>query len=177
MIWDVFRGQKTEPVLEVLRKTNVITEYIPNNMTNYYQPLDCTTNKWAKEFMKNKFSTWYTKEVPSELEKGTSIEDTDIKFPLTMMKPLHANWIIQLYNELTPKKGKKVIHGDWVKSGIFDAIMLESKNLPSLDTFEEIEPLDSECIIIDVPHSESTSNYENQQQMKKTVASLAPNGR
>ena len=57
LIWDVFRGQKTEPVLEVLRKTNIITEYIPNNMTNYYQPLDCTTNKWAKEFMKNKFST------------------------------------------------------------------------------------------------------------------------
>ena len=177
LIWDVFRGQKTEPVLEVLRENNTITKYIPNNMTNYYQLLDCTANKWAKEFMKNKFSTWYTKEVPSELEKGTSIEDIDIKFLLIMMKPLHANWIIQLYNELPPKKGKKVIHGDWVKSGIFDAIMLESKNLPSLDTIEEIEPLDSECIMIDVPRSKSTSKYENQQQMRKTVASLAPNGR
>ena len=81
-----------------------------------------------------------------------------------MKKPLHANWIIQLYNELTPKKGKKVIHGDWVKSGIFDTVMLGSKHLRSLDPFEEIEPLDSECTIIDVPHSESTSEYENQQQ-------------
>ena len=67
-------------MLEVLRKTNIITEYIPNNMTNYYQPLDCTTN-----------------------------------------------WIIQLCNELTSEKGKKVIREGWVKSGIFDAIMLESK--------------------------------------------------
>ena len=69
LIWDVFRGQKTEPVLEVSRENNIITEYIPNNMTNYYQPLDCTTNKWAKEFMKNKFSTWYTKEVQVSLRK------------------------------------------------------------------------------------------------------------
>ena len=146
-------------------------------MTNYYQPVDCTTNKWAKEFMKNKFSTWYTKGVHSELVKGTSIKDINIKFPLTMMKPLHANWIIQLYNELASEGGKNFIHGYWVRSGIFDAIMLESKNLPSLDPFEETEPLDSECTIIDVPHSESTSKYENQQQMRKTGASLAPNGR
>ena len=82
-----------------------------------------------------------------------------------MMKPLHANWVIQLYNELTSEKEKKVMHGGWVKSGIFDAIMLGSKNLPSLDPFEEMEPLDSECSIFDVPHFESTSEYENQQQM------------
>ena len=119
----------------------------------------------------NKFSTQYTKEVQSELKKGTSIEDIDIKFPLTMMKPLHANWIIQLYNELTSEKGQKVIHGGWVKPGIFDAIMLGSKNLLCLDPFEEIEPLDSECTIIDVPHSESTSEYENQQQMPDSVES------
>ena len=44
--------------------------------------------------------------------------------------------------------------------------MLRSKNLPSLDPFEETEPLDSECTMIDVSHSESTSEYENQQQMQ-----------
>ena len=89
-------------MLEVLRKNNIITEDIPNNMTNYYLPLDCTTNRWAKEFMKSKFSTWYTREVQDELKKGTSIENIDIKFPLTMMKPLHANWIIHLYMSLPP---------------------------------------------------------------------------
>ena len=127
-------------MLEVLRKNNIITEYIPNNMTNYYQQLDCTINQHL-----------VYQEVQSELKKGTSIEDISIKFPLTMMKPLHANWIIQMYNELTSKKGKKVIQEGWAKSGIFDTIMLRSKNLPSLDSFEEIEPLDSECTIIDVP--------------------------
>ena len=46
--------------------------------------------------------------------------------------------------------------------------MLGSKNLPSLDAFEEIEPLYSECTIIDFPHSESTSEYENQQQIPES---------
>ena len=66
---------------------------------------------------------------------------------------------------LPPKKEKKGTHGGWVKSGFFDAIISGSKNLPSLDPFEEIERLNSECTITDVPHSESTSEYENQQQM------------
>ena len=125
MIWDVFRGQKTEPVLKVLRKSNIITEYNPNNMTNYYQPPDCTTNTWARKFMKNRFSTWYTEEVQRELKNGTLIEDIGINIPLSTMKLLHAIWIIQLYNnDLTFEKGRKVIHEGGVKSGIFDAIML-----------------------------------------------------
>ena len=39
-----FRGQKTTTVLDILKENNIITEYVPNNITNYYQLLDCTTN-------------------------------------------------------------------------------------------------------------------------------------
>ena len=37
---------------ESVKENNIIiTECVPNNMTNYYQPLDCTTNKFfGKEF-------------------------------------------------------------------------------------------------------------------------------
>ena len=34
--------------------------------------------------------------------------------------------------------------------------MLESKKLPSLDPFEELEPLDAACTLINIPHAEST---------------------
>ena len=61
LIWDVFRGQKMTPVLGIFKENNIITEYVPNDMTNYYQPLDCTTNKWAKDFLKAKFSSWFPK--------------------------------------------------------------------------------------------------------------------
>ena len=118
--------------------------------------------------MKNKFNTWYTEEVQRELKNGTSIEDIGLKFLLTIIKPLHVNQIIQLYNELLSEKGKKVIDGGQVKFGIFDAIMLESKYLPSLDPFEELKPLDAECTLIDIPHAESTRKYENQHEMPES---------
>ena len=101
LVWDVQGGQKTKLVLEVLRKSNFVTVHIPNNMANYYQPLDCSPNKWGKEFMKNKLSCWYTEEVQRELKNGTLIENIGIKFQLTTMKPLLAKWITQLCNELT----------------------------------------------------------------------------
>ena len=109
LIWDVFRGQKTTPVLDILKENNITTEYVPNNMTNYYQPLDCTTNKWAKDFLKAKFSTWFSKQVQKHLHKGIALEDIDIRFQLTTMKPLHANWLIDLYNELTSPRAKDVM--------------------------------------------------------------------
>ena len=43
VVWDVFRGQTTADVTDVLVENN--TEYVPNNLTAHYQPLDCTTNK------------------------------------------------------------------------------------------------------------------------------------
>ena len=52
LIWDAFRGEKTTSAPDILKENNIITEYVPNNMTNYYQALDCTTNKWAKDFLK-----------------------------------------------------------------------------------------------------------------------------
>ena len=147
LIWDVFRGQKTTPVLDILKENNIITEYVPNNMTNYYQPLDCTTNKWAKDFLKAKFSTWFSKQVQKHLDKGIALEDIDIRFQLTTMKPLHANWLIDLYNELTSPRAKDVIIGGWKKSGIWDALKLGSRGLPSINPFKETELMDSDYIV------------------------------
>ena len=70
LIWDVFRGQKTTPLLDSLKEINIVTEYVPNNMNNYYQPLDCTTNKWAKDFLKAKFRALFSKQVQKHLDKG-----------------------------------------------------------------------------------------------------------
>ena len=122
LIWDVFRGQKMTPVLDILKENNIITEYVPNNMTNYYQPLDSTTSKWAKDFLKAKFSTWFSKQVQKHLDKGIASEDIDIRFQLTTMTPLHTNW----------PRAKDFIIGAWKKSGIWDGLKLGSRGLPSL---------------------------------------------
>ena len=146
LIWDVFRGQKMTPVLDILKENNIITEYVPNNMTNYYQPLDSTTSKWAKDFLKAKFSTWFSKQVQKHLDKGIALEDINIRFQLRTIKLLHANWVIDLY-ELTSPQTKDVIIGGWKKSGIWDALKLGSRGLPSILPFEEIEPMDSDYVV------------------------------
>ena len=53
LIWDVFRGQKTEAVTSLLQEQEILNEYVPNNMTDYFRVvLDLTVNKWVKDFMK-----------------------------------------------------------------------------------------------------------------------------
>ena len=52
LIWDVFHGQKTESVIEVLKENNIHTKYIPNNMTSYYQPLVWRQLSGPKNFLK-----------------------------------------------------------------------------------------------------------------------------
>ena len=146
LIWDVFRGQKTESVIEVLNENNIHTEHIPNNTTNYYQPLDLTTNKWGKEFLKTKFSQWYSEQIQNALDNGKAIEDIEVKVPVSVMKPLHGCWLIEMFNELTSARCKKVIESGWERSGILDATTLGSKKLPKLDAFTDIDPLESEEI-------------------------------
>ena len=63
LIWDVFRGQKTEKVLSKLASLNIVVVSVPANMTHFFQPLDLTVNGEAKRFMKDKFTTWYSEEV------------------------------------------------------------------------------------------------------------------
>ena len=122
-------------------------------MTNYYQPLDLTTNKWSKEFLKTKFSQWYSEETQDASDSGKAIEDIEVKLPISVMKPLHGCWFIEMYNELTSARCKKVIKSGWERSGTLDAITLGLENLPKLDPFADIDPLESDEIP-DFPETE-----------------------
>ena len=84
------------------------------------------------------------------------------------MKPLHANWFIHLYNELSSPGAKDVIIGRWKKSGIYDAIKLGSSDLPSIDPFAEIEPMDSnDTTKFDMEPVSNNSEYMTQ--LKKRI--------
>ena len=96
LIMDVFRGQMTTAVLNLLKANNILLVKVPNNMTHIFQPLDLTVNSWAKDFMREKFATWYAGKIKENLDKGEQLENIDIKTPLSVMKPLHATWLIEL---------------------------------------------------------------------------------
>ena len=52
LIMDVFTGQMTTEVLDVITKNNNVILNVPTNMTKFYQPLDLTVNGHAKRFLK-----------------------------------------------------------------------------------------------------------------------------
>ena len=109
LIMNVFTGQMTTDVLDVITKNNIFVVNVPANMTKFYQPLDLTVNGYAKRFFKSKFSAWYADQISKQLNEGVKIEEADAKFRLTTMKPLHAQWVVDFYNEMTTSKGSTII--------------------------------------------------------------------
>ena len=61
LIWNIFRGQKTEAVTSLLQEQKILNDYVPNNMTDYFQVLDLTVNKGVKDFMKQKLNECFAK--------------------------------------------------------------------------------------------------------------------
>ena len=75
------------------------------------------------------------------MENGQELDDIEIDYRLSVLKPLHAKWLISFYNYMTTTKGQEVISNGWKRSGIYDSITLGSSKLPALDPFSHICPL------------------------------------
>ena len=112
VIMDVFTGQKTREVLNLLKDNKILVTNVSPNMTKFYQPLDLTVNGYTRKFMARKFNCWYTDQISLRLEKGIPVDEIDIKLRLSLMKPLHAEWIADFYNHITSSESKKIIEVD-----------------------------------------------------------------
>ena len=97
---DVFKDQMTKQVKDLLNENNIKLQKVLANLTYLFQPLDVQggPNGHTKRFMKKKFTLWYGDQVKSELDKGKKIEEIDISMKLSILKPLHEKWLIDLYN-------------------------------------------------------------------------------
>ena len=122
LILDVCRGQLTNEVVNEMKEHDIVMYQIPANMTHLFQPLDLTVNGSAKAFLKAKFTEWFPQKIEESLSEGKDLEDIDISPILSVLKPLHASWVIDMYNYLTTTKGKVVIENGWKKAGITEAI-------------------------------------------------------
>ena len=45
LIWDLFRGEKTNEKTSLLRENKIVYEYVPNNMTADFQVFDLIVSK------------------------------------------------------------------------------------------------------------------------------------
>ena len=69
---------------------------VPPNCTDRLQPLDVSVNRAAKQFLRTKFENWYTDQIVAQKDLGKEIEPVDMR--LTIVKPISAKWMVDLYD-------------------------------------------------------------------------------
>ena len=134
LIWDVFKGQKTGKVLSKLAAMNIEVVSVPANMTHFFQPLDF--NREAKKFMKDQFTAWYSAQIHTQLDSGVPLDDVDVDMRFSVLKPIHATWLVSMFNHLSSSEGRISIAKGWKKVGISEVI--DGKELPPEDLFEDL---------------------------------------
>ena len=134
-------------VRDHFQQENIKIVPVPANMTSKYQPADLTVNSPAKGLMKHKFNNWYSDEIGKALDAGQDYRNIDIQLRLSALKPLHASWMLEMYDYLTSAKGKKIIIKGLEAAGITQAILGGSNSLPSLDPFSEVDPMENDTIV------------------------------
>ena len=107
-------------------------------MTNLFQSLDLTVNG---SFMKKKFTEWYSSSIAKQLDEGKAVEDIDVVLKLSILKPLHAEWIKELYDYMTSEEGLGIISNGWRAASITEAFLKGKKGLEPLDPFFTVDPL------------------------------------
>ena len=164
LIMDVFHGQMTEEVLEKLKCNNIFLVRVPANMTHIFQPLDLTVNGHFKQYMKEKFSTWHSEQLSLALENGEKLENINISFKITVLKPLHAKWLVEFYNHITSGEKREIITRGFERAGITYALELGSSKLPELDPFAEFSTLVSGNELLDqsLPEEEYLQSFTNE---------------
>ena len=103
LIMDVFKGQMTCAVRELLNENHILLEKVPVSLAYLFQPLDVQggPNSYMKCFMNKKFTLWYSDQVIRALDEGKDLKDVNISLNLSIVKPLHDKWLIEMYNHMT----------------------------------------------------------------------------
>ena len=156
IIMDVFKGQMTCAIRELLNKNHILLEKVPANLTYLFQPLDVQggPNGYVKRFMKKKFMLWYSDQVIRALDEDKDIKYVEISLKLSIVKPLHAKWLIEMYNHMTSSEGRNACLKGWKVAGILDAAEKGLEELPNLDPFH-IDPLATSDSLEEVDGNES----------------------
>ena len=105
-IFDVFTAQRCDSVLKKLRENHIRQVFVPAACTGELQPLDLSTNSDFKQIMKDSFTRWYANEVKQALDNREAIQVIKIDMRASVIKPPHANWLI---NAITILKNKHAV--------------------------------------------------------------------
>ena len=76
LIFDVLKGQKTQRILDLMVENHSVYLFVPNNLTNEFQPLDLTVNGPSKSFLSGKFQDWHAQQITTQMQAGTDVYST-----------------------------------------------------------------------------------------------------
>ncbi|CAG2215564.1 unnamed protein product [Mytilus edulis] len=102
-IFDVFSAHRHASVLDALHRANIKVVYVPAGCTDQLQPLDLRVNKVYKDILRAKFQDWYADEVAKFLKKKRKLDKFEIDMRLSVIKPLHARWLVKTQKQLETK--------------------------------------------------------------------------
>ena len=69
------------------------------------------------------------------LDAGKALEDIDLDLRLSVIKPLHAQWLVKVFNLFSTTEGRDIIFRGWKKAGI-SGLLDGSTVLPPANPFE-----------------------------------------
>ena len=114
---------------------------VPANMPHTFQRLDLTVHGYFKQYIKEKFSTWYSQQISLALKNGEKLENINISFKITVLKPLYARCFVKFCNHTTSGEKTEIITHGFKRAGIPHALELGSSNLPELHSLAEFSTL------------------------------------
>ena len=105
-LFDVFAAHRSNEVLSKLRANNIHVHqiFVPASCKGELQPLDVGINGDFKQLMKDSFSRWYSDDVRAAMDEGQSVSDIKVDLRASVIKPLHANWVISAITTLSDKQ-------------------------------------------------------------------------
>ena len=66
--------------------------------------------------MKGMFSTWFSRQISLGIENGVELDDIEVDYRLSFLKPLHVKWLVELCNHMSTDEGKEIVANGWKKS-------------------------------------------------------------
>ena len=119
--------------------------------------------------MKKKFTRWYAHQVQRAMDgnRFKSMDKIDIDLKSSVLKPLHATWLIEPFDHMTSPAGKAVSLKGWEVAGITDAVKKGTSGLPYLDPFHDIDPLSFIPVAIEEDNSETINGEQREMYLRE----------
>lgn len=136
LIFDSFRGHTTEAVHKALLEMNCICVPVPANLTDHLQPMDLGVNKPIKDFLKNKFVSWFATKVQEAEEVARPLKTDhvmELLKSISLLRDTHAGWLCELMEHFSQPAQQQIIRNSFEAAGILQAL----SSPPILDDFKD----------------------------------------